>query len=125
MVSGVLFTLTACHSNTYDYFVVHRSIAHAVVGVQCIDGVGVNPHHPVRRLIRGDARRFDTRQMVRRKKIPAMLPYGPASRTRSCDNIDQTLASIQPNFQRVNTERRYATELETAKVVRACAARVL
>ena len=57
MVDGVLFQPSSptCHHNTFDFFVVHRSIAHAVVGVQRIDGEGVKPHHPVRLVLRGDA----------------------------------------------------------------------
>ena len=116
MVNGVLFqpTLPTCHDNTFDFFVVHRSLAHAVVGVQRIDGVGVNPHKPVRLLLRGDARRFATRQMVRPKKIPAVLAHGPVATPPNYSNIAATLDKVKPIFKGTNQDNLYAAELDSA-----------
>ena len=68
-VGGVLVAPAnpSCNDNTYDYFVVCRALSHAVVGAQRVDGVGFTPHRPSRLLIRGDARRFAVRTIVRPK----------------------------------------------------------
>jgi hypothetical protein len=49
-VDGVIFAteLATCNDNTYDYFVVHRSLAPSVVGVQRLQDGGMNPHWPSR-----------------------------------------------------------------------------
>ena len=80
MVGGVIFAtdLPTCNDNTYDYFVVHRSIAHAVVGVQRLEDGGMNPHWASRLLLRGDARRFAIRELVRPPKVGGLLPHGPS-----------------------------------------------
>ena len=64
MVGGVLCApvLPTCNDHTYDFFIVHRSLAHAVVGAERLDDVGVHPHRASRLLLRGDARRCMTRQ---------------------------------------------------------------
>jgi len=76
-----------CNDNTYDYFVVCRSLSHAVVGAQRVDGIGFTPHRPVRLLLRGDARRFAVRTIVRPKRVPARLPHGPAIKPPSYDEV--------------------------------------
>ena len=40
-----------------DYFIVHKSIAHIMIGVQRIEDGACNPHWPTRLIMRGDARR--------------------------------------------------------------------
>jgi hypothetical protein len=79
MVGGVVFAtpLPTCNDSTYDYFVVHRSLAHSVVGVQKIEDGGCNPHWQSRLLLRGDARRLAVRKLVRPPKVEATLPFGP------------------------------------------------
>ena len=80
MVDGVIFSteLPTCNDSTYDFFVVHRSIAHAVVGVQRLQDGGMNPHWASRLLLRGDARRFVVRKLVKPPKVDGVLPAGPA-----------------------------------------------
>ena len=67
LVGGVIFatTLPTCNDSTCNYFVVHHTIAHAVAGVQRLDDRGCNPHSPTRLIMRGDARRFAIRSLVR------------------------------------------------------------
>ena len=79
MVGGTLFAPAhdTCNDSKYDYFVVSKSFAFAVVGTQRVDGVTMNPHRPVRLLLRGDARRFAVRKILRPTKVKANLPYGP------------------------------------------------
>ena len=92
MVGGVIFAteLPTCNDSTYDFFVVHRSIAHAVVGVQRIEDGGLNPHSVTRLLIRGDARRLAVRKLVRPAKVSGFLPQGPALREPSYAHISTT-----------------------------------
>ena len=54
LVDGVVFaaSLPTCGEKIYDHFVVSKSIAHAVVGMQRIEGVGIEPHFPARLLVR-------------------------------------------------------------------------
>ena len=67
VVGGVICAteLPTCHDSVYDYFVVHRSLAKAVVGVQRLQDGGMNPHWASRLLIRGDARRYAVRKLVK------------------------------------------------------------
>ena len=60
VVSGVIFAtqLPTCHGKTYDFFVVHKSLAHANAGVQRIEDAGFHPHFVARLLTKADARRF-------------------------------------------------------------------
>eukprot|EP00973_Karenia_brevis_P029882 4120240-Karenia_brevis.AAC.1 len=80
MVRGIIFatTLLTCTESTYDYFVVHRSIAHAVVGLQRLEDGGMNPDWASRLILRSDARRFAVRMLVRPPKVEGVLPAGPA-----------------------------------------------
>ena len=79
MVNGVIFAtpLPTCNDSTYDFFVVHRSLAHAVVGVQRVEDGGCTPHWQSRLLLRGDARRLAIRKLVKPPKVEATLPLGP------------------------------------------------
>ena len=79
IVEGTIFatSLPTCNDSTYDYFVVHRSLVHAVVGVQRFEDGGCNPHWQSRLLLRGDARRLAVRKLVKPMKVEAVLPYGP------------------------------------------------
>lgn len=78
-VDGVVVatSLPTCHSSIYDYFVVSRGLLPAVVGIQRLDDAGLSPHWPTRLLLRGDARRFSTRQLVRPDHVQPFLPFGP------------------------------------------------
>jgi len=79
VVGGVLVApqTPTCHGSTYDFFVVSQDLASSVVAVARVDDGGMHPHHPVRMLLRGDARRKLTRQLVRPKRVPGVLPAGP------------------------------------------------
>jgi hypothetical protein len=85
MVGGVIFAtpLATCNNSTYDYFVVHKSIAHAVVGVQRIEDGGMNPHWVARLLVRGDSRRHMVRKLLKPSRVDALLPEGPQLRPPS------------------------------------------
>ena len=98
MVGGVLFHTNSatCGPNTRDFFIVHKSLAHAVVGIQRVDGVGLHPHRPVRLILRGDSRRFAVRQLVRPAKVPGTMPMGPPSKPPCYENIIETLANVEP-----------------------------
>ena len=69
-------------------------ISHAVVGVQRVDGLGFTPHHPARLLLRGDARRFAIRKIIRTPRVNASLPFGPAERPPSYDSVTSTANSV-------------------------------
>jgi hypothetical protein len=70
-------TLPTCHQPVYDYFVVPRRIAHAVVAVQRIDDAGLSPHWPSRLVLRSDMQRMRVREIVRPPRTPGVLPDGP------------------------------------------------
>ena len=72
-------TMPTCHQSVYDYFVVPRCIAHAVVAVQRIDDAGLSPHWPTRLVLRSDMQRMRVREIVRPPRIPGTLPAGPQS----------------------------------------------
>ena len=94
MVGGVIFAteLPTCNENTYDFFVVHRSLAHAVAGVQRLEDGGMNPHWPTRLIIRGDARRFAIRKLIRPPKVEGILPFGPSGSDPCYDHVTATAA---------------------------------
>ena len=66
MVGGSFIApdLPTCNQSVYDYFVVHKSIAHAVVGVQRLQDGAMSPHWACRLILRGDAKRFAVRRLV-------------------------------------------------------------
>ena len=82
MVRGVIVAtdLPTCFSNTYDYFVVSKGMSEAVAGIARIEDAALYPHHPVRLLIKSDARMFLTRQLVKPERVPGSLPCGPLPR---------------------------------------------
>ena len=88
-VDGIIFAteLTTCNDSTYDFFVVHRSIAKAVVGVQRLEDAGMNPHSPSRLILRGDARRHAVRKLVRPPKVEPLLPSGPSRPPPSYEQV--------------------------------------
>jgi endonuclease/exonuclease/phosphatase family metal-dependent hydrolase len=98
IVDGVLFApalptcTTATSSNKYDYFVVHRSIAHAVVAVQRIEDGACKPHWPARLLIKSNARRMAVRKLVRAKKVPGTLPFGPPPTPQDYSKVHSLVA---------------------------------
>ena len=65
-----------CHNNRYDFFIVHRTLTQAIVGVQTIDDLGGRPHFGSRILI--DSRIKDDRTWALKKpaEIPGTLPAG-------------------------------------------------
>ena len=69
-------TAPTCHSNNYDYFITHRSMADAVVGTQLITDLGGRPHYGTRLLITAK----DTDDLVwtlkKPRQIPSRLPSG-------------------------------------------------
>ena len=89
IVGGILFAseLPTCNDSRYDDFIVHKSLAHAVVGVQRLDDGGCNPHWPTRLIVRGDARRFAIRKLERPPKVEAILPHGPSRPHPSYDDV--------------------------------------
>ena len=79
MIKGVVVApkLPTCHSSIYDYFIVSESLVPAIAGIARVENAGLFPRWPARLFIRGDARRFRTRQLVRPTRVQAVLPYGP------------------------------------------------
>ena len=72
--------LPTCNDSTYDYFIVSEGLLPSVAGVARIEDAGLKPHWPVRLYLRSNARRHLVRQLVRPRKIPGVLPHGPAAR---------------------------------------------
>ena len=68
---------TTCNNEVYDYFVVSKTIRHAIKGIQRIKDSGLQPHFPVRLFIQGNARRLATRKLVKAPKVSGALPRGP------------------------------------------------
>ncbi len=66
-----------CNDNTYDYFVVSRSLAHAVLGASRILDVDPSPHYPTRLFLRARPRAVLVRQLRRPLPFEAALPFGP------------------------------------------------
>ena len=89
MVGGkvVATSLHTCHNSTYDFFVVHHSLVHAIHGVQRIEDGGLNPHWPSRLLLRGDAKRHMVRKLITPEKIDAVLPHGPQKLPPAYDEV--------------------------------------
>ena len=74
-------TAPTCHSNVYDYFIVHRSLTSTVVGVQSISDVGGRPHVGARLLL--NAKRKDDLVWTLRKprQIRSVMPSGCKGRS--------------------------------------------
>ncbi len=79
--------LATCNDSTYDYFVVHRSLAPSVVGVQRLQDGGMNPHWPSRLIMRGNGRRHAVRKLVRAPKVEPILPKGPPQQPPSYQQV--------------------------------------
>ena len=82
-----------CMNSKYDYFVVDRSIDHAVAGVQVLTDGGLYRHPPCRLCHRANKRRKKIRTLARLQKVPGRLPHGSAVSQESyqevhdeCDN---------------------------------------
>ena len=90
-INGVIVApaCPTCNGSTFDYFVVARKIVHAVVAVIRIDDGGFHPHHPVRMLLRPDARRKMVRTLVKPSRVKACIPHGPLAEK----NIQQDMLS--------------------------------
>ena len=99
IVNGVIFAtqLPTCHDNVYDYFVVHKSLADAVVGVQRLQDAGLNPHWMTRLVLKGNAKRFAVRQLVRPDKVEGILPHGPPLQDPSYQPVLELLAESEPD----------------------------
>jgi hypothetical protein len=89
IVNGVVHAtaLPTCHSSTYDFFVVHKSISHAVVQTQRLEDGGLYPHFPSRLLIKGNANRYLVRKLNKPRKVVAELPAGPPSKPKSYADV--------------------------------------
>ena len=92
--------LPTCHQSTYDFFVVHRSIAHEVVAVQRLEDGGLYPHYPSRLLVHGNARRYMVRKLVKPPIVAGELPAGPPSRPPS---YIATVGAIQADLNLATT----------------------
>ena len=110
MVDGVIFAtqLPTCHDNVYDYFVVHKSLADAVIGVQRLQDGGLNPHWMTRLILKGNAKRFAVRQLVRPGKIQGIFPHGPAKQA----------PDYQPVFDKANKDQLDAGAKDWIKLAR-------
>ena len=114
---GTIFApeLTTCNGTIFDFFIVTNNFAHAVAGVQRIEGVGTSPHFPVRLLLRGDARRFTVRTPVRPKKGSANINARVATQAaelppnlRERQTHTHSVGQHYPERRRENkNERRY------------------
>ncbi len=96
IVNGTIVAtpLVTCNNSTYDFLVVRKALAHAVAGVQKIDDGGMNPHW-VSRHIRGDARRFAVRKLVRPPKVEGKLPAGPCNQPPSYSEVERLCSHQQ------------------------------
>ena len=117
MVDGVIFAteLPTCNESVYDYFVVHRSLARAVVGVQRLQDSGLNPHWASRLLLRGDARRYAVRELVKPRKVEAVLPFGPAQSPLDYSQVKQ-LAGEPGQLERAMAEWYTLARLEWSQL---------
>ena len=80
--------LHTCNSSVYDFFVVHRSLTHAVVGVQRLEDAGMSPHWASRLILRGDARRHMVRELVKPPRVDGALPQGPGAQPPSYEHVE-------------------------------------
>ena len=96
MIGGTLFAPAhpTCNDNRYDFFVVSKAFAFAVVGTQRVGGVPMKPHRPARLLLRGDARRCAVRKIVRPARVSANLHFGPVLATPTYASVTVAAGSI-------------------------------
>ena len=95
MVEGRIIStnLDTCNTSVYDYFVVAKEIRHAVMGIQRIKDAGLQPHFPVRLLIKGNARRIAVRKLVKAPKVHGILPSAPANDKRCYQEVTMLAAA--------------------------------
>ena len=79
LIGGVIACteLQTCGKNEIDFFVVSKSLQHAVAGVQVLDDAATAPHCPVRLLLRSRPRAVMVRQVAAPGRFGGVLPYGP------------------------------------------------
>ena len=80
LVGGVIKApaLETCGKAVYDFFVVHKGLEKAVVGVARVKDFGMKPHCPVRLYLRAAPRAIQVRCLKAPAKIAAILPSGCA-----------------------------------------------
>ena len=80
MVDGVIFAPSSptCHGKVYDFFVVSRTLAHAVESVNRIEDAGLHPHWPARLILRSTPRRRLVRKLVKPRAVSGTLPLWPS-----------------------------------------------
>ena len=86
--------LPTCNGKVFDVFVVTNNFIHTVAGAQRINGVGTTPHFPARLLLRGDARRFDVRNLTRPKRVPPVLMHGPQPKPPSYEFVLRKVSTV-------------------------------
>ena len=80
MVGGVAFApKRTCGAAGLDFFVVSRSLASSVQGVQLVSDTGTFPHAGVRLIVRAGQTRRCRRVAVKPTRIPGTMPHGPRS----------------------------------------------
>ena len=116
MVNGTVFapSLPTCNGKKYNYFVVTNNFSHAVAGVQRIEGVGTQPHFPSRLLLRGDARRFMVRNLVRSKRVPPVLMHGPQPKPPSYENVLRLAGGVPLRTSSSDIDNKTKEDITTA-----------
>lgn len=72
--------LPTCSGSSFDFFVASRNIRHAVMGIERIKDARLQPHFPVRLLLKGDAGRLAVRKLTKAPKVGGVLPHGPGNK---------------------------------------------
>ena len=82
LVEGVICEpeATTCGDRKLDFFVVSRSLVHAVRSVHVIGDAIFNPHKPVRLLLRAKPRALLLRTLAPPLGFGAELPFGPPNK---------------------------------------------
>ena len=97
MVGGKIFPtkLPTCNDETYDFFVVHQSLAHAVVGVQRLEDSAFPPHWATRLFLKGDAKRYALRRLCKPPLVKGVLPQGPQMQPPSYQEVHHLAATAE------------------------------
>jgi hypothetical protein len=79
LAGGVIHapSVPTCGDRCYDYFVVSRSLQHAVVATLVVSNPGFGPHRPARLFLRASPRACTIRTIDRPGRFTADLPFGP------------------------------------------------
>jgi len=79
LAGGVIHapSVPTCGDRCYDYFVVSRSLQHAVVATLVVSNPGFGPHRPARLFLRASPRTCTIRTIDRPGRFTAELPFGP------------------------------------------------